>query len=234
MSVGASLTLEAARRGVRVVAAARRKELLEELAHLAEGEVHPLVCDVMEPVDCQRVVDEAALQLGGLDWVVYTPAVFILRELEEVTAAEWQRVFGLNVIGAALVTTAALPYLSESHGRVVYFTSVTTTVDPHWPGLASYATSKTALMKLAQCWRYERPEIGFTVVQLGQTEGSDGPNLGEWTPEQRERFYMKWRVPGRLTESPTYQDRVVVADTVLHSLSSPSFVEQITVVPPRD
>lgn len=238
VSVGEAVTLEAARRGANVVAAARRVDLLEQVAaRAAEGEgggdVHAVGCDVLEPEACSRVVDEAATILGGLDWVVYTPAIFPLRELAEMTAVEWQRLFALNVTGAAMVTTAALPHLTRSRGKVMWFTSVSSTSDPHWPGLASYAVSKTALVKLAQCWRYECPEVGFSVMQLGQSEGSDGPNQSGWTAEQTDRFYRQWLVPERLTDRPQLQSLDVVADAVLSALSSPSVIEHITVTPRR-
>lgn len=231
VSIGETIAREAAARGASVVVAARRKDKLDDIVADGGGRISAVPCDVMRAEDCQRVVDEAALLLGGLDWLVYTPALFLLRTVEEITPEEWRSVFDLNVTGAALVTRAAIPHLIESRGRVAWFASVSTTADPHWPGLASYAISKAALMKLAQCWRHERPEVGFTIIQIGDTEGSDGPAQAGWTPEQMERFVTQWQAPGRL--SPKVQERATVAASVLHALASPSYVEHVTVAPPR-
>lgn len=60
-------------------------------------------------------------------------------------AETWRRVFDTNVIGAALVTAAALPYLTASAGKAVYLSSDAGTLGPLWPGLGAYGVSKAAL-----------------------------------------------------------------------------------------
>jgi NAD(P)-dependent dehydrogenase (short-subunit alcohol dehydrogenase family) len=231
VSIGSTIALEAAAKGVKVVAAARRKEKLDEVVAAGAGNITAVTCDCSVDEECSRVVDEAVSVLGGLDWLVYTPALFLLRDIQDMSPQDWRSVFQLNVTGAALVTQAAAPHLAKSRGRVVWFSSVSTSVDPHWPGLASYAVSKAALMKLAQCWRYELPDVGFTIVQVGETEGSDGPNQAGWTEEQVMKFLPQWTARGQM--SPQLQDRTTVAAAVLQSLSAPSYIEHITVVPPR-
>jgi NAD(P)-dependent dehydrogenase (short-subunit alcohol dehydrogenase family) len=229
VSIGEAIATTALERGAHVAVAARRKEKLDEIVDKASDRAIAIKADCTIADDCERVVREAVDAFGGLDWVVYTPALFMLRELDEITAEEWRSIFDLNVIGAALTTKAALPHLAESRGRIVYFTSDSTMVTPHWPGLASYAISKVALDKMVKCWRTERPEVGFSILEVGGTEGSDGPNLGGWTPEQLERFVARWTDHLR----PTLQERSVVAEGVLHALTSPSYVEHIAVGPPR-
>ena len=71
-------------------------------------------------------------------------------------------VFDTNVMGAALVTAAAVPHLSASGGTAVYLSSVSASLTPPWPGLGAYGVSKAALDKLVEAWRVEHPDIGFT------------------------------------------------------------------------
>lgn len=227
-SIGEAIAEEAAKGGARVAVAARRKDKLDDLVSRLGGDSVAIKADSSNPDDCVSVVEEAVAALGGLDWLVYTPALFLLRELEEITPEDWRRILDVNLVGAALVTRAALPHLVESRGRAAYFSSESTPANPHWPGLAAYAVSKVALDKMISCWRSERPEIGFTMVQVGGTEGSDGPVNGAWTPEQIDRFVSKWTI-----RAPSLQPRSVVAQAVLDALATSSYVEHVTVAPPR-
>lgn len=228
VSIGEMVARTALERGAQVTVAARRKDKLDAVVASAPDRAWAVQADCLVPEDCERIVAEAVEAMGGLDWLVYTPGLFLLRDLAEVTAAEWHAVFGLNVIGAALVTKAALPHLIESRGRAAYFTSESAHPEPHWAGLGSYAISKIALEKLITCWRHERPEVGFTLIEAGPTDDSDGPNAGGWTEEQFMRFLPKWT-----GLRPHIQARTVIADSVLFAFTSPSYVERIAVSPPR-
>src|SRR5437764_4911366 len=71
--IGRALCVEAARRGCRVLAAARSRPLLDELAaevRRANGTIETVAADVTKPEDRQAMVDAAAHHLGGLDVLV--------------------------------------------------------------------------------------------------------------------------------------------------------------------
>ena len=53
--------------------------------------------------------------------------------------------FDTNVVGAALVTAAALPHLAASNGVAVYLSSVSASLTPPWPGLGAYTVGATPL-----------------------------------------------------------------------------------------
>ena len=90
-------------------------------------------------------------------------------------------VFDTNVIGAALITSAALPHLTASSGTAAYLSSVSASSTPPWPGLGAYAVSKAALDKLVEAWRAEHPKIGFTRVTVGDCAGGEGDSMTEFT-----------------------------------------------------
>ncbi len=83
------------------------------------------------------------------------------------TPRTWRRVFDTNVIGAAIVTSAAIEHLTASGGTAAYLSSVSASLTPPWPGLGAYAVSKAALDKLVEAWRAEHPTVGFTRVVVG-------------------------------------------------------------------
>src|SRR5581483_1928470 len=133
--------------GHRVAFLARRAPRVEAAAAGFEGCVG-IVCDVRDEDSGREAIARAAGQLGGLDAVVYAAGVGTLAPLAETGAGDWRRVLETNVMGASLITRAAVPHLRESRGRMVYLSSVTASFTEPWPGLGAYAASKAALEKL--------------------------------------------------------------------------------------
>lgn len=81
-------------------------------------EAHVLV-DLADRAATELAVAQAITTLGGLDAVVTCAGIDACGRLEDVPAAEWDRVIAVNLIGTAAVVRAALPALLESQGRVV-------------------------------------------------------------------------------------------------------------------
>ena len=75
------------------------------------------------------------------------------------------------VVGASLVTRAALAPLTASKGRIVYLSA--TSVGRPLPGMGAYETSKAALDEMVRAWRGEHHEIGFCTVAIGNTLGTE-------------------------------------------------------------
>src|SRR5206468_8944809 len=113
------------------------------------------------------------------------------------------RAFETNVIGASLITAAALPYLVESRGVAAYLSSVSASHTPVWPGLGAYIVSKAALEKLVEVWRTEHPDVGFTRIVVGDCAGGEGPNMTEfanaWDPTLAAEFAPQWLARGLST-----------------------------------
>src|SRR5690606_23247713 len=126
-----------------------------------------------------------------------------LGPLEAFTADTWRTVFDTNVIGASLVTAAALPHLVASSGTAAYLSSVSASQTPPWRGLGAYATSKAALEKLVDAWRVEHPEVGFTTVVVGECGGGEGDGLtgfaDEWDADLAAGFVTDWVQRGYMT-----------------------------------
>ena len=90
---------------------------------LVEGAV-PLVCDVAEERQVRAAVAEAAASLGGLDGVVNSAGIDLMRPFEKMTAEEWARVMAVDLTGPMLVCHAALPALKRAgRGTIVNIAS---------------------------------------------------------------------------------------------------------------
>jgi NAD(P)-dependent dehydrogenase (short-subunit alcohol dehydrogenase family) len=185
--LGRCIGIGLAKRGAQVALLARRQERLDSAAEEAGGGTVAIACDVTDQASTRTAIDDAAAKLGGIDAVVYTPAIGPLAKLVDVDGDTWRRVFDTNVTGAALVTAAAMPHLTESGGVAMYLSSVSASQTPPWPGLGAYVVSKAALDKLVDAWRAEHPGVGFTRLVVGDCAGGEGEGMTEfangWDPE---------------------------------------------------
>jgi NAD(P)-dependent dehydrogenase (short-subunit alcohol dehydrogenase family) len=175
--LGRCIGVGLAQRGARTALLARRQERLQGAAEEAGEGTLAITCDVTSVESCRSAIAEAAEGLGGIDALVYAPGVGPLVRLAEMDADTWRHVFDTNVIGASLLTAAAVPHLAESRGNAVYLSSVSASMTPPWPGLGAYAVSKAALDKLVEAWRGEHPDIGFTRVIVGECMGGEGDSV---------------------------------------------------------
>ena len=178
--LGRCIGIGLAQRGAHTALLARRQQRLEAAAEEAGPGTLAITCDVTSTESCQSAVNEAAEGLGGIDALVYAPGIGPLARLADMDAETWRRIFDTNVIGASLVTAAAMPHLTESSGTAVYLSSVSASSTPPWPGLGAYAVSKAALDKLVEAWRGEHPTVGFTRVVVGECMGGEGDSMPEF------------------------------------------------------
>jgi NAD(P)-dependent dehydrogenase (short-subunit alcohol dehydrogenase family) len=182
--------------GARLAVAARRQQRLVELAAELGGDTLPLCCDVRDPATCESAVAQAVRGLGGLDALVYTVGVAPLRAVRDADHADWRAAFESNVVGASLVTRAALGALTESRGRAVYLSSIAADDHPPRSGLGLYATTKAALNKLVELWQHENRTVSFTRVSVGDT-GATEMALG-WDPVAGGEYVQEWIAKGLL------------------------------------
>ena len=167
-------------RGAQVALLARRKDALDDAAAEAGPGTVAVQCDVTDETSCRAAVDEAAAALGGIDALVYAPAIGPLAKLVDTDAATWRRVFDTNVTGAAIATAAAIPHLRESRGTAMFLSSISASLTPPWPGLGAYIVSKAALDKLVEAWRAEHTDIGFTRIVVGDCGGGEGDAMSHF------------------------------------------------------
>ncbi|HET6952294.1 MAG TPA: SDR family oxidoreductase [Acidimicrobiales bacterium] len=223
--LGRCIAIGLAHRGASVALMARRRDKLEQAVEEAGPGAVAIGCDVTDAGSCAAAVEEAAGALGGVDALVYAPAIGPLARVEDTDVDTWRRVFDTNVIGASALTAAALPHLAASAGRAVYLSSVSASLTPPWPGLGAYAVSKAALDKLVEAWRAEHPRIGFTRLVVGDCAGGEGDGMTQftqdWDPDLATELVTDWMTRGYIAGSLIDVDDLVGAvDSVLRSGST--------------
>lgn len=124
--------------------------------------------DITDSTAVDKMVEDAANSLGGLDAVVNNAGIVDPARLEDMEDDKWDRVLRTNLTGAFYVTRAAISHL-QPDGDVVFVSSIGGTggtVD------VSYAASKAGLHGLTRALAREFGEQGvqFNAVAPGPVE----------------------------------------------------------------
>ncbi len=108
----------------------------------AGGQAVAVRGDVSKAADARGIVDAAIKTYGRLDVLVNNSGVYQFAPIEAVTEQEFQRTFGINVLGLLLTTQAAVKYLGEG-GSIINIGSVASRLTP--ANGAVYAGTKGAV-----------------------------------------------------------------------------------------
>jgi short-subunit dehydrogenase len=174
--VGRALALELVRRGGRVVATARRRERLEELAAEAAeiagpGSPPPVVAEPGDITDAEfrhRLVDVAVARLGGLDLVAAVAGGGAVGPFAAADPTTLARVLELNFTSPAELVRLAVPALETGRDPAIVLVGSILGYHP-LPLHADYCAAKAAVRSLATALRMELAPRGIDVmlVSLG-------------------------------------------------------------------
>jgi 2-dehydro-3-deoxy-D-gluconate 5-dehydrogenase len=164
--------------GAAVVLADRRADRLEAARVRLSDAGHAVATshgDVSVETEVDRLVDTAVQHFGRLDVLVNNAGVFSNFLLEHLTAAEFQRILGVNVGGAFHCTRAAAAHMRDQGdgGSIINVSSIDA-VHPSGSGLAHYGTSKHAIWGLTKAMALE---LGPDRIRVNAI--APGPSLTE-------------------------------------------------------
>jgi len=125
-----------------------------------------LACDVREQASVDDAVAEAIGRLGGLDVLINNAGLGTPQSAGEAPDAAALAVIDVNLLGPWRVTSAALPALRESRGRVVNVVSGLAHITV--PFATAYVMSKRGLVGYSDALRLEHGDaITVTSVYPG-------------------------------------------------------------------
>jgi meso-butanediol dehydrogenase / (S,S)-butanediol dehydrogenase / diacetyl reductase len=148
--IGRAIALAYVREGARVALVGRRSEPLQAIARDAGDSVLVLSGDVSKQADIDRMLAETEARFGGLHVLVNNAGILHVGTAEQITEAQWDETFAINVRGLWLLSRAALPYMRKAGGgSIVNVASVLGINGAR--NRASYAPSKGAVILLTKC-----------------------------------------------------------------------------------
>lgn len=164
--IGAATARALGAAGASVALLARDEERLERVAAEIEPPTMVLVADVTEPAACRAAVETTVEQLGGLDVLVNNAGVggVDYERFEDADPAAIARVIDVNLTGAITMTGAALPWIRERQGHVIFVGS-SAAMRPR-AGAAVYAASKWGLRGFALSLEAHAGADGVAVTSI--------------------------------------------------------------------
>jgi NAD(P)-dependent dehydrogenase (short-subunit alcohol dehydrogenase family) len=166
--LGAAMARLFASEGMRVVVADIAAEGAAEVARALEASGATAVAarvDVGDPASLGTLAETAAKAFGGCDLLAANVGVQRIARFEAMTQGEFAWLIHTNVVGTADTVRAFLPQLRASADAHVLITgSVSSLVATR--GLVGYATSKMAVLGLAEGLRLELAPHGIAVTAL--------------------------------------------------------------------
>jgi NAD(P)-dependent dehydrogenase (short-subunit alcohol dehydrogenase family) len=150
------------REGAQVTLVGRRKERVEEVARESGGSVLAISADVSRSDDVARVLEQTAAAFGGINILINNAGILHAGTAEQITEAQWDETFNINVRGLWLLSRAVLPHMRKAGGgSIINIASVLGINGTR--NRAAYAPSKGAVVLLTKCMAVDHGDENIRV-----------------------------------------------------------------------
>jgi len=117
--IGRAIAQTLAAEGMKIAAAARSKDQLDELAKSIQTECLIQAVDLRKPESAKAVVDATIAKFGTIDLLVNNAGATKRGDFFELTDADWQDGYALKFFAHVRLTRAAWPLLQARRGSVI-------------------------------------------------------------------------------------------------------------------
>jgi dihydroanticapsin dehydrogenase len=164
--IGEAIAEDLYAEGATVVATARKKQQVEDLAGRHDDERWQVLrLDVTDAEEFSGVVDDTVARFGRLDGLVNNAGVLVPGDVPGSTPEEYDLHFDVNVKGVYLGCKYAIPaMLASGGGSIVNFGSINSLAAE--PQLALYTASKGAVLMLTKAIALDHAAQGIRANTL--------------------------------------------------------------------
>ncbi|CAN5398620.1 glucose 1-dehydrogenase [soil metagenome] len=176
--IGAEIAKELAAHGASVVVnyATSKSGADKVVAEITgkEGKAVAIQADVSKEADIKRLFEETKKAYGKLDILVNNAGVYDFAPLESITTENFNKQFGLNVLGLILTTQEAVKLIGPAGGSIINISSIVSKLG--LPGGTVYSATKAAVDSITRTLSVELgpKKIRVNAVNPGMvaTEGN--------------------------------------------------------------
>lgn len=165
---GRALAEEVLAKGDRVVATARKPEVLQDLIEQYPSAARAVKLDVTNTGDVKNSVREAVAEFGRIDVLVNNAGYALVGAIEETSDEQIRQQFDTNLFGVLNVTREVLPVMRrQKSGHIVNIGSVVGI--SAMPLMGLYSATKFALEGLSEALAAELAPLGIktTIIEPG-------------------------------------------------------------------
>ena len=168
--IGKATAVALSNLGASLVINGRDKERLIQVENLIKnsgGKVMSYCCDITNPDQVEKLIEETIKTYGKLDILINNAGVSMRGDFSDLNPEVFKSVFDINVLGTTNTTIKAIPLIKKSQGSIVFVSSVAGI-----QGLPSNSSSKMALRAIAESIRIEevKSNIHVGLIMVGITE----------------------------------------------------------------
>jgi ketoreductase len=191
--IGRAIALAFAEAGATTIIVARTEAELKETARLAEtarGIIYPFACDVTNPEQVKRAVQQIARQIGKIDILVNAAGRGGGGRTAELDDQLWYDIINTNLHSVYTVTKAVLTdggMLAAQHGRIISIASTGGKQGVVYA--AAYTASKHGVVGFTKALGLELARTGITVNAV-----CPGFVMTRLTEKSREAYAQIWQV----------------------------------------
>jgi 3-oxoacyl-[acyl-carrier protein] reductase len=190
--IGFELAQLLANAGHEVVALSRKIDTIQALEN---NSIHAISTDL----SAQSSIDAAAKNLldkwDRIDILIHNAGMLVNKPFEQLTPADFQQCYAVNVFGVAALTQALMPAMSKQTHVVAISSMGGIQGSAKFPGLAAYSSAKAAVITLFELLAEEYKENGpsFNTLALGAVQ-----------TEMLEEAFPGYKAPLTATEMASY------------------------------
>lgn len=168
--IGAELVKQFAAEGHTIISLSRNSN--PEFANLPN--VYYNSVDLSNEASVAAFAVELKNQFKNIDILIHNAGTIINKPFAEISSADFEYVYKVNVFGVAALTKAVLPLMNKGSHVVTISSMGGIQGSSKFPGLAAYSSSKGAVITLSELLaeEYKEQGVAFNVLALGavQTE----------------------------------------------------------------
>lgn len=187
--IGKAIAERFASEGARVIIVGRREEKLQTVA-AENGNISYVAGDLTKSETVSEVINAVKERFGGqLDILVNNAGWCPVQSIKEITLADYDKAFSLDVRSLVDMTIQALPLLLKSKGNIINLSTIGVTHRNY--NLSMYIGAKSAVENFTRCWALDLASDGIRVNAIApgpiRTDIWNVTNLDEEAAKEHEK-----------------------------------------------
>lgn len=159
--------------GCEVFAVSRNAGQAEDMRRTAEdmgARLHLFSCDVTRTEEVAAAVAEAKRRMGGIDILINSAGICILKMMDEMDDESFSKVLQVNLTATFAVTREVARVMrTQGYGKVISLSSMKSVFGTSTAGYTAYCSSKAAVNMLTKQMACELAQYNITVNAVAPT-----------------------------------------------------------------